>query len=87
MKNSKVSKKEIDKAKKEIEIVRKRRTEIRTLLKKVANKNKRKPLLLENRILGEKMTDLKQVICHHPVTDMSTGGGIFCTVCDKYLGN
>lgn len=30
--------------------------------------------------------DLKAT-CTHPYTDMSTGGGVFCSICDAMIGN
>lgn len=34
--------------------------------------------------LWEEIKELEEK-CSHPAIDMSTGGGIFCSVCDKFL--
>jgi len=72
---------------KRVVTISRRRNKIQALLKR----RKNKPSIVERVDLQEEESRLYYDLlllrksCPHPITDGSTGGGTFCSICDKIL--
>lgn len=78
----KLASKEIER---EVKAIYRRHRQIRKMLDVVGISLDNWKRLKKEEVKLDKRLAVLRTICSHPLTDKSTGGGIFCSICDKFL--